>query len=83
MRSLLYALYSPYEYFAKQIHAAIEGAGTEDDKLIRCIVSGAELDMKKIKKYYKKIFNKDMNEDVKDDLSGNYQKIIEGLIEKM
>ena len=83
LKIILYALYSPYEYFAKQIHSAIEGAGTEDDKLIRCIVSGAELDMKKIKKYYKKIYNKDMNEDVKDDLSGNYQKIIEGLIEKM
>jgi len=83
LKIILYALYSPYEYFAKQIHSAIEGAGTEDDKLIRCIVSGADLDMKKIKKYYKKIFNKDMTEDVKDDLSGSYQKIIEGLIEKM
>ena len=83
LKIILYALYSPYEYFAKQIHSAIEGAGTEDDKLIRCIVSGAELDMKKIKKYYKKIFNKDMNEDVKGDLSGNYQKIIEGLIEQV
>jgi len=83
LKIILYALYSPYEYFAKQIHSAIEGAGTEDDKLIRCIVSGAELDMKKIKKYYKKIFNKDMIEDVKGDLSGNYQKIIEGLIEQV
>ena len=83
LKIILYALYSPYEYFAKQIHSAIEGAGTEDDKLIRCIVSGAELDMKKIKKYYKKIFNKDMNEDVKGDLSGNYQKIIEVLIEQV
>ena len=83
LKIILYALFSPYEYFAKQIHSAIEGAGTEDDKLIRCIVSGADLDMKKIKKYYKKIFNKDMTEDVKDDLSGSYQKIIEGLIEKM
>ena len=83
LKIILYALYSPYEYFAKQIHSAIEGAGTEDDKLIRCIVSGAELDMKKIKRYYKKIFNKDMNEDVKGDLSGNYQKIIEGLIEQV
>ena len=80
LKIILYALYSPYEYFAKQIHSAIEGAGTSDKKLIRCIISGADLDMKKIKKYYKKIFNKEMNDDVKDDISGSYQKLIEGLI---
>ena len=83
LKIILYALYSPYEYYAKQIHSAIEGAGTSDDKLIRCIVSGAELDMKKIKKYYKKIFNKEMSEDIKDDLSGSYQKIIDGLIQQV
>ena len=83
LKIILYALYSPYEYYAKQIHSAIEGAGTSDDKLIRCIVSGADLDMKKIKKYYKKIFNKDMSEDIKDDLSGSYQKIIDGLIQQV
>ena len=80
LKIILYALYSPYEYFAKQIHSAIEGAGTADKKLIRCIVSGADLDMKKIKKYFKKLYNKDMNEMVKEDLSGSYQKLIESLI---
>ena len=82
LKIILYALYSPYEYFAKQIHSAVEGAGTSDDKLIRCVISGADLNMKKIKKYYKKIFNKELVEDIKDDLSGSYQKIIEGLVSK-
>ena len=82
LKIILYALYSPSEYFAIQIHNSIVGYGTADDQLIRSIVSRADVDMKKIKKYYKKIHNKDMIQEVNDDLSGAYKTIIEGLMKK-
>ena len=82
LKIILYALYSPSEYFAKQIHSAIEGAGTADDKLIRYIVSRSGIDMKKIGKYYKKLYGKEMIDAVKEDLSGSYLSIIEQLISK-
>ena len=72
LKIILYAMYSPAEYFAKVIHSAVAGAGTSDDKLIRCFISRAEKDMPKIKKYYKKLYNVEMEEDIKGDLSGNY-----------
>lgn len=77
---ILYALYSPSEFFAKQIHSSVAGAGTADNKLIRSIISRHDIDMKKIKKYYKKLFQKEMIQEINDDLSGSYQKIVEGLI---
>ena len=82
LKIILYGLYSPSEFFAKQIHDSVAGLGTSDNKLIRSIISRADIDMKKIKKYYKKLYNKDMIEQVNDDLSGSYKTIIEGLMNK-
>ena len=83
LKIILYALYSPAEFFARQIHDSVAGLGTADSQLIRSIISRAEIDMPKIRKYYKKIFNKEMIDEVNDDLSGSYQKIIEGLMKKL
>ena len=82
LKIILYSFFSPSEFFAIQIHNSIVGLGTSDSKLIRITISRADIDMKKIKKYYKKIYNKDMIEEVKDDISGSYQKIIAGLMNK-
>ena len=82
LKIILYSLYSPSEFFAIQIHNSVVGYGTADDTLIRSIISRADVDMKKIKKYYKKIYNKDMIQEVNDDLSGSYKTIIEGLMKK-
>ncbi len=80
LKIILYSMFSPSQYFAIKIHDSVAGLGTSDNKLIRSIISRADVDMKKIKKYFKKIYSKDMEEEVKNDLSGSYQKIIEGLI---
>ena len=54
LKVILYSLYSPSEYFAKTINSAVAGAGTSDNRLIRCVLSRTGVDMKKIKKYYNK-----------------------------
>ena len=82
LKIILYGLYSPSEFYAKQIHDSVDGLGTADNKLRRSIIARADVDMKKIKKYYKKIYSKDMIEQVNSDLSGSYKKIIEGLMNK-
>ena len=79
---ILYGLISPSEYFARKINDSVEGIGTADKQLIRCIVSRCEIDMKLIRRYYKQIYKKDMIERVKDDISGEYQKLLEGLMTK-
>ena len=79
---ILYGLYAQSEFYAKQIHDSVDGLGTADNKLIRSIIARADVDMKKIKKYYKKIYSKDMSEQVNSDLSCSYKKIIEGLMNK-
>ena len=56
------------------------GLGTADNKLIRSIIARADVDMKKIQKFYRKLYNKEMIDDIKSDISGNYQKLLVGLI---
>ena len=79
---ILYSLFSPSEFFAKQIMDSIKGAGTDDVKLIRSIVTRYSIDMKKVKKYFKKMYNKELLDEVKNDVSGSYGRILEALINK-
>ena len=79
---ILYSLFSPSEFFAKQIMDSIKGAGTDDVKLIRSIVTRYSIDMKKVKKYFKKMYNKELLDEVKEDVTGSYGRILEALINK-
>ena len=80
LKSILYSLVSPSEYFATRIKKAIEGFGTDNKTLIRILITRCEVDMNIIKKYYKQLYNKDMIEDIKSDISGDYQKLMIELI---
>ena len=82
LEDILYSIYSPSEYFAREIMDSIKGLGTNNNKLIRCIVSRYNYDMKLIKKYFKKIYQKTLLDEVKGDVSGSYGKILELLIDK-
>lgn len=80
IKTVLYSLISPSEYFATRIKKAIEGFGTDNKMLIRIIITRCEVDMNTIKKYYKQLYEKDMIEEIKNDISGDYQKLIVELI---
>ena len=79
---MLYALFSPSEFFAKQIMESIKGIGTDAVKLIRSVITRYSIDMKKVKKYFKKMYNKELLDEVKDDVTGSYGRILEALINK-
>lgn len=76
LRLILFALISPSEYFAKRLNQAVKGIGTDDNLLIRILVTRDEIDMPQIKQYYKQIIKKDMLEDIKGDTSGDYRNLL-------
>jgi hypothetical protein len=79
-KAIVHAVINPSEYFAKRINEAIKGVGTNENLLIRVVVTRGEIDMPLIKQYYKKLFNKDMIEDIKDDTSGDFQDLLVELV---
>ena len=82
LQTVMYSMISPSEYFATRIRTAIKGAGTNDKMLIRVIVSRHEIDMKIIKQYFKQLYGKDLVKEVEDDVSGDYKKLLIGLLNK-
>ena len=80
LKTIVYVTLSSSEYFATRVHDAVKGLGTKDHLLIRVLVSRSEIDMPQIKQYYKQLFGKDMYEDVKNDISGDYRKLMLGII---
>ena len=76
LKALVYAVISPSEYFATKIMKSIKGAGTDENMLIRVVLSRYEKDIADIKVYFNKLYNKDMMTEVADDISGDFLKII-------
>ena len=53
LKSIIYALVSPSEYFATRVKDAIKGFSTDDSLLIRILIIRDEFDIPQIKQYYK------------------------------
>merc|ERR1712050_53363 len=63
-------------YLAERLYKSMKGLGTNDDALIRLIVSRCELDLKDIKKIYEPKYGESLEKAVKGDTSGDYKKIL-------
>ncbi|ONI35192.1 hypothetical protein PRUPE_1G521500 [Prunus persica] len=70
----------PGMYFAKVLHKAMKGLGTDDSTLLRVIVSRAEIDLQFIKAEYRKKYGKTLNDAVHSETSGNYRAFLLALL---
>ncbi|XP_022155373.1 annexin D5-like [Momordica charantia] len=67
-------------YFAKILHKAMKGLGTDDHTLIRVIVSRVEIDMQYIKTEYQRKYKKTLHEAVHSETSGGYRDFLLALL---
>jgi hypothetical protein len=68
------------DYFAGRIYKACKGLGTNDKVLIRSLITTDENLLPEIKKIYLKKYGKSLEEEVKGETSGDYEKMLLGLI---
>lgn len=80
MLTILACAENPAKYFAKVLHNAMKGMGTNDSALIRVIVTRTEIDMQYIKAEYLKKYKKTLNDAVHSETSGNYRSFLLSLI---
>jgi hypothetical protein len=75
-KTVLHAVINATDYFAERIRWACKGWGTNDDVLIRVLVSRDEIDLKQIKEIYPKKFGKTLYQEIKDETSGDYKNLL-------
>lgn len=66
-------------YLAEVLHSAMKGAGTDDDTLIRVMVSRSEIDLFNIRQEFRKNFGKSLHDMIQSDTSGDYRNALQHL----
>jgi len=73
----LVALVTPtYVYYTEEIRDSIKGMGTNDSKLIRCIITQKERHLQKIAEHYLGEYGQSLESDIKGDTSGDYERAL-------
>jgi hypothetical protein len=68
------------QYFADRLYEAMHGFGTDDDTLVRIIVSRAEKDLPSIKRRFVGTYATTLSKRIGDDCSGDYKLLLQSLV---
>ncbi|NXT96713.1 ANXA4 protein, partial [Anhinga rufa] len=63
-------------YFAERLYKSMKGLGTDDNTLIRVMVSRSEIDMLDIRRELLTMYGKSLYSFIKGDCSGDYRKVL-------
>jgi len=74
--TLIHYIEDPITYFSEVLYHSMAGAGTDDNTLIRTVLSRCEIDLGDIKKRFDKLHQKSLDMAIKSETSGDYRKIM-------
>ncbi|KAI4885106.1 hypothetical protein NFI96_011813 [Prochilodus magdalenae] len=74
--SLVRCAKNPELYFARRLNAAMKGAGTDEDTLVRIIVGRSEIDLETIKDMYLEKYDVSLKEAISSECSGDFKRLL-------
>ena len=80
LKSILHSHINPADYFAQRIYKACKGCGTNDQILIRSLVTTDEAFIGEIKKIYQKKYGMSLESQINDECSGDYKEMLLQLV---
>ncbi|CAH1792270.1 unnamed protein product, partial [Owenia fusiformis] len=78
--ALVQAIEDPVAFFSDRLQNAMSGFGTDDNTLIRIIVSRSEIDLTQIKSKYEKDFKRTLEEDIQSETRGDFKKMLLAIV---
>lgn len=77
---LLIALVTPFkEFYCEELYDALDGSGTNEDKLIQILVTLSNRELFDVGQRYLKNYGRTLETDLKTDLRGNFKKLMVSL----
>lgn len=73
MLAIVHSVRSKPSYFAKKLYKSMKGLGTDDQTLIRVMVTRSEVDMLIIKEEFERNYEQPLEAFIRDDCSGDYR----------
>ncbi|XP_023671273.2 annexin A13-like [Paramormyrops kingsleyae] len=67
---------SPQLFFARRLNAAMKGAGTDEDTLIRIIAGRSEIDLETIKDLYLEKYDVSLKDALEAECSGDFKRLL-------
>jgi len=80
--TIVESIQNPPKYYAKRLFESMDGVGTNEDQLIRMVLTRCDIDMPQIREQYRAVYKKTLERDISGDTSGHFKRLLKKLIEK-
>ena len=72
---------APAEYLAHELHEAVAGAGTNEERLIEILCPSTNYEIQEIRDAYFSLYNKPLENDIKGDTSGPFKGLMTAVLQ--
>jgi len=78
--TLVQYIEDPITYYSEVLYHSMKGLGTDDNTLIRTVLSRCEIDLGTIKRRFERLHKKSLDKAIKSETSGDYRKIMLAIV---